>query len=133
MSQENVEIVRRHLEARGEGLSALLKTLDPDIEWDLSHSASPYRGVYRGHAGVQQLWDEFSEAWSQTEWTLEEALPIGDDSVVATVVVSGRGKGSGVGLQSRGGGLYTVRLGKIVQFQLFQTKAEALEAVGLRE
>jgi ketosteroid isomerase-like protein len=45
-----------------------------------------------------------------------------------------RGRGSGVAVDlEHSGTVWTLRQGKIVRVRLFTTRAEALEAVGLRE
>ena len=50
MSEENVEIVRRGYEAYGRGdLHAWLKTIDPDIRWDISTYPLP---IFRRRAAV---------------------------------------------------------------------------------
>jgi hypothetical protein len=55
------------------------------------------------------------------------------DQVVVVTDVNATGAGSGVEATARGVGVYTVEGGKITRFELFQTKPEALEAVGLSE
>jgi len=44
-----------------------------------------------------------------------------------------RGKASGVEVDARGGHVWTLRAGRVVRWQVFGTKQEALEAAGLRE
>jgi hypothetical protein len=49
MSQENVEVVKRSVEAFGRGdVDAFLGDLGDDVEIDMSEARGPYRGVYRG-------------------------------------------------------------------------------------
>jgi ketosteroid isomerase-like protein len=65
MSEENVESFRRGTEAYNRrDVDALLKELDPDVEW---HSALliPFGGeatVSRGHDGVREVLGEVCEA-----------------------------------------------------------------------
>jgi ketosteroid isomerase-like protein len=49
-------------------------------------------------------------------------------SVVATHVRA-RGKGSGVPVEARGASVWSVRRGKVTRGKLYQSKAEALDAV----
>ena len=52
MAQENVEIVRRSLEAfNHSGIEAALAFDDPDIEW-ITTGTYAEANTYRGHAGV---------------------------------------------------------------------------------
>jgi ketosteroid isomerase-like protein len=61
-----------------------------------------------------------------------EYIEVGD-KVVLAVRTRFHGRGSGVELDGSMGAVYTLRDGKIVGYQQLQSKAEALEAVGLRE
>ena len=50
MSEENVEVVRRHVEAwNGCDLTTWLDTFRSDAEIDWSRSRGPHKGVYRGN------------------------------------------------------------------------------------
>jgi ketosteroid isomerase-like protein len=50
MSEENVEIVRRHTKAwNRRDLKTWLALFHPDAELDWSRSRGPLKGVYRGH------------------------------------------------------------------------------------
>jgi len=53
--------------------------------------------------------------------------------VVVLYRAVGRGKGSGIDLETRFGHVWTVREGRAVRWEILRTPAEALEAVGLRE
>ena len=65
MSEENVETVRRHVEAwNGCDLTTWLATFHPDAEIDWSRSRGPHKGVYRGHGKREVFWDAF---WSTFE------------------------------------------------------------------
>ena len=56
MSQENVEIVRRLIDAQNrDDLAESLRLYSPEAEIDWSRSKGPLRGVYRGHVGDQEL------------------------------------------------------------------------------
>ena len=132
MSQENVEIVERFLEARNRGGRQYLDYVDPDAEFDLSESRSPYSGVYRGHDQIVRQWESLREAWTKAELRPEEPVAVGDQ-VVVTTRISARGRNSGVQLEGHAAHVYRIKEGKIDRLKLFQTRAEALEAVGLKE
>ena len=60
MSQENVEVVRRHFEAWNRHDMATLSTLwraDAEIDW--SRARGPLKGVYRGRGERETFWNEF--------------------------------------------------------------------------
>jgi ketosteroid isomerase-like protein len=54
-------------------------------------------------------------------------------SVVVVVHEHGRGKGSGIPVERQHFQLWTFRRGRIVRWEAFADKAQALEAAGLRE
>lgn len=131
MSQRNVEVVKSYFEARNRHDRAAMRALlDPEIEWDMSRSIAPYGGgVTRGLEAVMELWESFAEAWADGSFEPEEFVARGED-VVVPVRSRGRGRGSGVEHRARGAGIWTVRDRKIVRFELFQTRDEALAAAG---
>jgi ketosteroid isomerase-like protein len=134
MSEENVEIVRQAWEAllRGD-IDAYLEELGDDAELDFSRARGPYRGVHRGREGARELFAGFGEAFSSITPLSTEYMEVGD-KVVLAARVRFRGRASGVEVGGGGiGAVYTLRDGKIVRYELFQNKAEALEAAGLRE
>ena len=58
MSQENVEVAQRNIEAfNRRDLRTWLATFHPDAEIDWSRSRAPHKGVYRGHGGHKAFWD----------------------------------------------------------------------------
>src|SRR5512144_1609247 len=65
MSEENVEVVKRSVEAQWRGdIDAFLEELGDDAELDFSRARGPYRGVHRGHEGARELFAGFREAFS---------------------------------------------------------------------
>jgi hypothetical protein len=55
------------------------------------------------------------------------------DAVIASTRISGAGQSSGVEVQMHVQLVVTFREGKVARRQVFQTRQQALEAVGLRE
>jgi ketosteroid isomerase-like protein len=139
MSQQNVEIVRRLIEARHPGMTPtsefpdpeIVELLDPDIEVDAALGGDldgNYRGLGELAEMLQAFWGEFEDA--RTE--IEECLPAGDH-VVLGVRFYGRGKSSGVKIDWPAWHVWTLRDGKAVHWRLVRTRREALEAVGLSD
>jgi hypothetical protein len=131
MSQENVEIVRRHMEAylAGDNETALA-AYDQDVEFDAS--IRPEGHVYRGREGVAEAMRVWSGTWEDWRVELEEIVDAGD-RVLVIVWESGRGKGSGLEINQRVYSLFTLRDGAIVHWKGFLDRAQALEAAGLSE
>jgi uncharacterized protein len=132
MSQENVEIVSKVLEASSRGdLDTVLSLHDPHWEGFIPEEY-PVAGRWRGHEGVRGFADEWLAVWD--EFRLEpEGFVDGGDAVVASVRYWGRGRGSGIEVTARWFYAYRLRSGKIISWRPYSDQAEALKAVGLEE
>jgi ketosteroid isomerase-like protein len=136
MAQKNVEIVRQVFEAAARGDTAAIFALyNPDIEWDASRTS---RGevtgrVARGHDAVMKWLREWYEVWETVDDDLEELIDAGNDTVVSIMVQRGRGRASGIEVESRLATAWTIRDGKIVRVVWFPSAHEAFAAVGLSE
>jgi ketosteroid isomerase-like protein len=129
MPDQNVDLVERFFQAQGD-LNTFLAFVGPDAEFDLSDLDRPYRGFYRGREQIEMLYHAMSDPWKETRFEIEETLGVGD-RVVATVSTT-RSR-SGLEVQASGTVVITMDDGKIVCFKSFQSKADALAAVGLEE
>jgi ketosteroid isomerase-like protein len=133
MSQENVEIVRRLIEAWGRGdYSGAFDSIDPEIEVNAALQMD-LDGTYRGHAGLADLMATFWAAFEGQRIEIEEAIAAGSHEVVLGVRFSGRGKRSGVGIDFPAWHVWRLREGKAVRWRLLRTEHEAREAAGLSE
>lgn len=127
----NVALVGRFYDRwNAEDVDGVLECADPEIDFDWSASRSPWSGVYHGHEGLMQIWAEQRDAWESFHVEVAEAVELDTERLVTATVVRGRGRGSGIILEARGGWLWTVRAGRIASARFFQTKEEALEAAG---
>jgi ketosteroid isomerase-like protein len=133
MSQENVEIVRKALDAwNANDFEAASEPLDPAVVIDRSRSIGPTARVYRGIEEGEEFWNEWKSAWENPRSEATEYIDVGD-RVIVLGRFSGRGAASGVDVKANLTQLYTLRDGKIVLIELFQSRTDALEAAGLRE
>lgn len=131
MSRENVDTVRRHLEAFFSGdFRAALDAYDPEVEYDVS--IRPEGRVYRGRAGVVEANRTWGGTWEDWRIDIEEIVDAGEHVMVVDRQ-SGRGKGSGVEFDEQTFWVYTFREGRIVRVIWLPTRAEALEAAGLSQ
>jgi ketosteroid isomerase-like protein len=131
MSQENVEIVQRHIEAwNRRDLRKWLPTFRYDAEIDWSRARGPQKGVYRGRGGHEAFW----EVWLTFDWHETETYDLteaGSEVVVPnTTTFHGR---QGIEVAAKSAFVFTVEKGQITRLRMFQERAEALEAVGLSE
>ena len=110
MSQQNVEIVRRLVEAfYDRDVETAASMLDAEIEFE---SAYVYEALLSSEG------DRFLSAAGER---------------VHLYRIVGRGKGSGVPVAQDIAILWTLRAGRVVRGKAFLDQTDALEAVGLRE
>ncbi len=132
MSQENVEIVRRMLEvwSRDDVGGAGLDFFSPDCVIDWSRSLSPFARIYHGHAEVLELREE-SRLWESLRFEPHEFIDAGQNVIVPN---TGRMRGrDGIEVTAKSVFVFRVEKGLVTSFTMYQDRAEALEAVGLRE
>ncbi len=133
MSQENLEIPRRLIDAYNRGdIPSFLELLDPDVEWIPITSALEGR-VYRGRESVRRWIEDLARDWEYFEPCYEEYRDLGD-----RVLIFGRwrarGRASGVVLENQPAAwLYEIKDGKAVWMRTFTDRAEALKAAGVKK
>jgi ketosteroid isomerase-like protein len=131
MSQENVELIQRFYQRYLETGELPWDMVDEECEVH-DHDTPDQRGVYRGHSGVRRWLDDWEAAWA--EWSIEpEKFIDADDYVVVVVRMHTKGLGSGVELERQDALVYRCRNDKIIRTDYYNSKEQALEAVGLSE
>src|SRR6266568_6323364 len=136
MSQENVEIVRRFIEAlpraqASDDWQPVLAEVDPDVEID-DLDISLDTEHFRGHDKVRKWLGVWNDAWES--WRVEdlEVRPAGEDRAIALFLMLVKGKGSGIELSRHDALVCTLRAGKIAEMGYYNDQQQALEAVGLK-
>ena len=137
MSEEAVERIRRGYEAFNRGdLAGAAKDFDPNIEWRIPFQLpdSPPDETYRGREGVIRFWETWRAAFDDFRVELEEIIDAGDQ-VIVFAGVRGRGAGSGADVKSPSfPQVWTMGVdGRPMRVEMYPSRAEALEAVGLSE
>ncbi len=130
MSKGNVEIIRRSMEYFKRTGEWLWDVIDPEIE--IHDNDVPDGDVFRGHAGWHKWETTFDSAWGLVSIEPEEYIDAGGDKVVLLHRLAAQGR-DGISLERQDGVVYTLGDGKIVRMDYYGSRAEALEAVGLRE
>lgn len=132
MSQENIEVVRRAFQAhQRRDDEAVLSLYDPAIEIE-DDPTQPCPTRYCGFRGVRDFFRDRTAVFPSQDVEVEELIDAGQD-VVAVLHVRARGRESGVPLDFRQAHVWTVQDGKLIRLRIFRGKAQALEAIGLRE
>jgi ketosteroid isomerase-like protein len=132
MSQENVDVVRRAMEAYNRrDLDGVMRDTAPDVELDWSRSTGVEAGIYRGRASSRRFWNTFLETFERIVVVPEEFVEHGDYVIVPNRAhLQGR---DGIEVEARSASVVRLRDERIVEWRLFQTRADALKAVGLEE
>ena len=135
MSQENVEVFKRAIDAYNRGdIDAFLEGLDPEVELHgaLQTMFGGEATLYRGHEGVRQWVRDIDEALADIHLELPEIRDLGDRTV-AIGRLRARGKASGAETESPFGCVTEWKNGQATRVLSFLDPKEALEAAGLSE
>jgi ketosteroid isomerase-like protein len=136
MSQENVDLMRAAYASLEEGVEAALRKTDeivaPDIEIR-SVGRVPDETPVRGREAAKAWFARLMRS-EDFEFRVEpeEFIDAGDAVVVVTRQIA-RGRASGIEVTNRLVNVWGFRNGKVIWFDAYRTRAEALEAAGLSE
>jgi ketosteroid isomerase-like protein len=135
MSEENVEVVRGHIEAFRRGdVPGTLSYFDPHVVWDPSRVRGALDvSVAYGREEVTETIRHYIGAFEDYDYAAQRLTDLGSGAVLALLTEEGRGKSSGVPVRQSFAALYTVIDGKIARVTFFSSEDQALEAAGLRE
>jgi ketosteroid isomerase-like protein len=131
LSRQNVEILHEAVDAYSRNdVEAFLKTVHPDVEWHPFTAQAEGGGAYHGHDGVRRWWSNLVSNLDEFEASVIESRDLGD-TVIAFARLRGQFK-SGVALEEEIALVARYRDDLMVWGRGFRTRAEALDAVGLR-
>jgi ketosteroid isomerase-like protein len=132
MSQENVDMARQYVEAFNEGgLDATEHLRHPEMEV-LDPPDLPDADRYVGKAAVRDRVESYLAVGWDGQFSSPEYIDAGEE-VVVIWHFTGQGGLGGVPLDATVGHLYTFEDGKVRRVRQYLSRAEALEAAGLRE
>jgi hypothetical protein len=86
--------------------------------------------VYHGHEGMRELMSLLRGMWKLQQGEAQEFIPVDEDRVIVPFRIVGVGR-ENVEVMAHAAMLVTVGDGKITHMKSFQSKADALEAVGI--
>jgi enoyl-CoA hydratase/carnithine racemase/ketosteroid isomerase-like protein len=132
VAEANVEPVRRLLRAFSEGNFELgLRDVDAGV---VGRYADPFSGpvTFEGRDEVKAWWERIHHGWDQLDVQIEEVLEARAGLVVLATRFKVRGKSSGAEVEGEDQfQVWRLREGKIVSFEFFDEKEQALEAARL--
>ena len=135
MSRENVEIVVGVFEnTNARNFPAVMDAYADDVvlalRFDLAIDAE---GELVGKKAVGDWFGNWFRTFdADYHFEIDETRDWGDQ-VLMVATHHGRGRVSGVPVAQQGAWIYTLRDGKVVRCDAYRDRAQALEAVGLRE
>ncbi len=135
MSEENVEIILRGVEAANRrDADAFVADLSPDVEWENSIFWSEGSRTYRGIGELREWFNQVViEPWETLRIEIEEITEAPDDRVFFGMLLTARGKDSGVDTRQHAWSVQWFAGGKVTRRKVFLDRAEALEAAGIQE
>ena len=152
MSAENVELVRRNVEAIERALDAywrdprsIAKALDEGTLWpeweaafEFLHPDAEWRTVFlgqtfRGRREFAQVWDDFLRAFRDYRPHLVEVEDLGGDRVYVVIEPEGVSRDSALPMDWRLHSISTVREGRVLRLEEYLSREEAMEAAGFGE
>jgi ketosteroid isomerase-like protein len=133
VSQEDVEVVRRMMEAfNRDDPDAVVAAFAQDCElYEPPEMPDRLPLGFRGHDGIRE-WVDKLRSIADVRFEPHDFSVTGD-VIVSEWAAHGRGQASGVPIQWSTFTVLRMREGKIARAEAFLTMAEALEAAGLEE
>lgn len=133
-SEENIEIVRRIYafwtdDVFGYPDEVIEGLIDEEVVWDVSRRVFD-PGVFRGHDGIREFVSRLRDVWASGRVEPLEFIPV-EDKVVVPVHLALVSRTHGQETTANAAHVWAIRGGKVVHHCVYQTKTEALEAVGL--
>ena len=138
MSRENDETIR-HLYDRLMTSGALQDSaaaeivpefFDPAVEVRQSSSVLGTAGIFRGYRGLAEAAREVVQAFADVDFAPERVEASGDHVAVA-VRMRATGRLSGAAVEMHLGHVWTLRHGRVMRFEVFDSPADAFGSVGL--
>jgi ketosteroid isomerase-like protein len=124
MSQENVDVVRGLVGSWRRDTGAVIAAFDPGIEWHTAED-EPDAGTHSGIEAVLGMLRSYYNSFDEFRSDALDFIPAGD-CVVVPYKIYGKPRGGKTHV-------YRLRNRKIVEVREYRTKAQALEAMGLKE
>jgi uncharacterized protein len=133
MSQENVDLIRRGLEAfNSEDMERILAFVDPDFETAVSGELSAEPDTYRGHDGIRRYFESFRDAMEEIRFEPERFWDAGE-AVVVALRLTARGRQTAIRVEQRIAQVWSIRDGRAMGVRTYTSIAEALRAAGLQD
>jgi uncharacterized protein len=101
-----------------------------DLEWGWSDEFPGISGVFRDPTERSERLREWLSPWEHWVVEVEDYVTAGD-YVVALCRYTGRGKGSGVDVDTIGAHVWKIRDGEVVRLEIFSSRERGLKSAGI--
>jgi ketosteroid isomerase-like protein len=130
VSSENLEIVQRGFDAfNAGGVEGIIPFIHPDFEAATPPNLASEPDTYRGHDGIRRWFDSFDDVMDEIRWDAHGFEQVGD-RVVVDFTLRARGRTSGLDFGQDAAMVWSLRDGKAIGVELFETVDEARDAAG---
>jgi ketosteroid isomerase-like protein len=126
---ENLDLVRSIYAAFERGDYTAISWADPKIEFVLADRPAP--GSWSGLDGMARAVRDGLDAWRGFSQKAQEFRELDERRVLVLNAYIGRGKTSGLQLQSKGANLFHLRGGKVIALVHYWERERALADLGL--
>ena len=131
MSRENVEVVRRWVEAyNGRAVESLMALSTSDVEFRSRFAGIESGGVFRGYPGIVEYFKVIEDAYEHFDLIPDEYIDAGA-AVVVMAHADWRGRESGAAARTPVFPVAWLRAGEVFRVETFADEQAAREAVGL--
>ena len=128
MSGENVDFIEQGFEAFNErGVEGILPFIHPEFEATTPPNLASEPDTYRGHDGIRRWFDSFDEVMDGIRWDAHDFQQAGD-KVVVEFTLRARGKTTGLDFGQDAVMVWSMRDGKAIRVELFESLDDALRA-----
>jgi ketosteroid isomerase-like protein len=128
---EHIEIVRAVIDCWLRGDPAALELIAEDVVY-VAPPTMPGGKTYRGHEGVLQWVVDWRREWTDYELEVERFEDLGDQ-VMTIERNRATGKRSGAKVDMQSYSIWTLRDRKVIRWQGYASKEQALAAAGVSE
>jgi ketosteroid isomerase-like protein len=130
--RENVALAQRALQLYvGRDIEGLLELYDPEVVVTATDFMNA--GPFRGHEGYMEWISRWNEAWETFDFDIKAIEPVGEHHVVLSILISGRGAGSGVAVEQMSYWVAEVRNRLGTYLEVLLSEERALDLARRRE
>ena len=131
-SERRIDLLRAGIEAFRRTGQVDPAFLAPDFEVHQASSIVDTAGLFRGRDAPQDSMRELQDSFEELSFEAERFVEAPGGEIVVFIHARGRGRGSGVKIDNRIAWVFTLRGDQVARLEVYEERAEALEAVGLR-